>query len=125
MSKLQELTGQAKYVTSLVWHPLCEDLLAGGTYEGAIHFWKAEYFFIYNKNSRSEPIHSIPQAHFDDKDGKPKAVNDLIYHPDGHILCSGGNDSMIKMWVRPRPGDKTELDYQIIARNGWIEKSIF
>lgn len=43
MSKLQELTGQAKYVTSLVWHPLCEDLLAGGTYEGAIHFWKAEY----------------------------------------------------------------------------------
>lgn len=76
-------------------------------------------------NSESQPIHSIPQAHFDDKDGKPKAVNDLIYHPDGHLLCSGGNDSMIKMWIRPRPGDKREMDYQLIARNGYIEKSIY
>lgn len=46
MSKFQELIGQNKYVTSLTWHPICEDLLTGGTYEGAIHFWKAEYNII-------------------------------------------------------------------------------
>lgn len=37
--------GHKKEVTSLAWHPFCEELFAsgGGQYDGAIMFWVTRY----------------------------------------------------------------------------------
>jgi len=32
----------------------------------------------------------------------------LAWHPEGHLLASGGGDSCAKFWCRSRPGDAFE-----------------
>lgn len=89
MKELESFRGHRKDVTALAWHPFHEEYFVSGSFDGSIFHWLVEH---------ETPQAEIPNAH-------DSSVWDLAWHPNGYLLCSGGNDHTTKFWCRNRPGD--------------------
>jgi polyadenylation factor subunit 2 len=95
MRSLNSFAPHQREPTTCAWHPLHEDLFVTGTFDGMIRYWLVD---------REQPIAEIYQAHM-------QSVWDLIFHPLGHCLASGGNDKNVKFWLRNRPGSNMQDKY--------------
>lgn len=71
--------------------------------------------------SHPEPIHSINSAHYHKDKHTGQAIRSMVVHPNGHLLVTGGDDRVARFWTRSHPGDKTELNFELIKNNGAIE----
>lgn len=84
--------GHNKEVCSLAWHPVHEEVLVTGGFQGSLIYWMMGH----------EGPHSIiPNAH-------NYSVNVLKWHPVGHCLASAANDGILKIWGREPPGSSLE-----------------
>ena len=77
------------------WHPFHESLFASATQNGSI---------CYYDTSKDTPVNSIAKAH-------DAAIFSLAWHPNGHMIITGGNDKCIKYWIRNKPGDSNDNRY--------------
>jgi polyadenylation factor subunit 2 len=94
MRELEVYRGHNSDVTSLAWHPLHENLLVSGAYNGSLIHWIVGH--------SQEPHTSIAMAH-------RQYIDVLSWHPEGHMLVSSGNDCVVKFWCREAPGSKLKL----------------
>mmetsp|Transcript_3144 Transcript_3144/g.8965 ORF Transcript_3144/g.8965 Transcript_3144/m.8965 type:complete len:650 (-) Transcript_3144:1602-3551(-) len=83
-----ELRGHTNSVTALAWHPVHEHLFCSGDYSGSLVFWTT-YSTV--------PQAVMPRVH-------TASINTCSWHPAGHLLATGGHDSSMKLWARPRAG---------------------
>lgn len=105
MSEMMTFQGHDKDVYTVSWHPTQQELFVSGGYTGEMHWWCV---------GNERPIYSLKTAH-------SQAINQLRYHPLGHILASTGKEGMVKFWVRNRAGDdvtkssnEAGLDHSVI-----------
>lgn len=99
------LRGHDSDVFSLTWHPTHANVVTSGTKTGSIYTFNVDTTpagGAYGPDSGILPVNTIPSAH-------DYCVSTLDYHPEGHVLCSGGLDRMTRFWARPRPGDPTSF----------------
>ena len=89
--------GHEKEVCSLAWHPFQHNMFCSGGSHGDIHYWLTD---------NDVPQASIPQAH----DNQIWTMN---WHPLGHVLTTGSNDTTAKFWIRHRPGDTLQDKYNL------------
>ena len=93
-------------ISAVAWHPVQERVFVSGTntkkdVPSAMHFWLA--------GASDSPIGSIKNVH----SGK---INDIAWHPSGHVLATAGNDSYIKFFTRNKPGTlRTDADMELRA----------
>lgn len=100
MTEMMTFQGHEKDVYTIAWHPTQQELFVSGGYTGEMHWWCV---------GSERPIYSLTTAH-------SQAINQLRYHPLGHILASAGKEGIIKFWVRNRAGnDVTKSSTQIEA----------
>ena len=95
MREAAAFKGHKREVTALAWHPIQPDLFCSADQDGAILFWSA----LQSAEPLGESIGRGGRAAHD------FAVWTLAWHPLGHLLCSGGQDNLVKFWSRDRPGD--------------------
>ena len=91
-----------KDVTAACWHPTSEALLVSASYDGHIKYWLV--------GEEAEAC-DIQQAH-------DKEVNDLTFHPLGHLLVTVSTDQYTKWWSRNKPGDELTDKYNVHALGG-------
>ncbi|KAI8870010.1 WD40 repeat-like protein, partial [Ramicandelaber brevisporus] len=89
MAELQQMRGHQVELGAIVWHPHHESLLTSGSANGQIRHW-----IVGEENS----VAVIDKAH-------DYAAWALDYHPDGHLLASGSNDTTARIWRPVRPGE--------------------
>ncbi|KAJ3304100.1 hypothetical protein HDV03_003086 [Kappamyces sp. JEL0829] len=97
MKEMQVFRGHKREVQSVSWHPVHEQLLVSGGWEGSIFFWQV---------GEDRPLAVMETAH-------ESSVFALDWHPLGHILASGSNDHATKFWTRNRPGDAMNDRYNL------------
>lgn len=97
--ELATFRGHRREATALAWHPVHEDLLVSGGFDGQVLFWRLS-------QPGEDSAGEIVQAH-------DASVWDLAWHPLGHILCSGSNDHTTKFWCRQRPADHMRDKYNV------------
>lgn len=89
MSEWMTFQGHERDVFTVEWHPIHEDLFVSGSFTGELFWWCVGY---------ERPIYALPKAHL-------RSINQLKFHPFGHILASSGQEGVVKFWVRNRAGD--------------------
>lgn len=91
-----------KELLCLEWHPVYEELFTSGAFDGDIRHWIV-----------GEPLHvaEIRQAH-------DKEVNDIAWHPHGHLLVSVSSDQLTRYWARNKPGDEMTDKYNVSSLSG-------
>jgi len=92
MKEVTSFSGSEAPINCATWHPIHSDMFVSGGHDGSIHFWSA--------------THRAPQARIAGAHQGP--LWSLAWHPEGHLLASGGGDSCAKFWCRSRPGDAFE-----------------
>lgn len=86
---LSTLSGHKANVLCAEWHPHMEEVVASGSQDGSLGHWIVGW---------EHPVYFINKAH-------DQPVEDISWHPVGHILATGALDCCSKFWVRPRPGE--------------------
>lgn len=99
------LEAHASEVYSAAWHPIYEQLLATGGYDGSLLFWT-----INGKKQAPYVQAAIPAAH-------EGAIWSMDWHPAGHQLATGSNDRTCKFWSRMRPGADEDEFYRGYLRD--------
>ncbi|KAH0786691.1 WD40 repeat-containing protein [Histomonas meleagridis] len=89
MNEWMVFQGHEKEAFTVEWHPIHEHLFASGGFTGELHWWCV---------GNERPLYSLPKAH-------QHSINQLRFHPLGHILASSGQEGIVKFWVRNRCGD--------------------
>ncbi|GBF95106.1 hypothetical protein Rsub_07690 [Raphidocelis subcapitata] len=92
LRELRTLQGHSRDALCADWHPIHEEVLVSGHFDGTLCHWLA---------GRSEPQAIVGAAH-------EGSVWGLAWHPLGHELASVGGDAAVKFWCRARPGDPWE-----------------
>ena len=91
-----------KDVTAACWHPTSEPLLVSASYDGHVKYW------VVGEEAEACDIQS---AH-------DKEVNDLCFHPLGHLLVTVSTDQYTKWWSRNKPGDEMADKFNVRALGG-------
>lgn len=89
MTVRKTFKGHTKEISAIAWHPHHDSLFTSAASDGGLSWWDVW---------SDEALSSVPGAHWG-------PVTSLSYHPLGHLLASGGHDTTIKFWARPRPGE--------------------
>jgi len=100
MRELQTFKGHKREVTTVAWHPVCENLIASGSFDGNIDYWVAGMTDL-------EPQAQVCGAH-------DKCIWDLAWHPLGHMIVSASEDNTARFWARNRPGDEMNDKYNAL-----------
>jgi polyadenylation factor subunit 2 len=82
MTELQSFKRHEKDVSCIAWHPTHNNLFVSGGQDGSMGFWTI---------GQEEPIEFNPLAH-------QAVIHDILWHPMGHILCTGSEDQLVKIW---------------------------
>ena len=90
MKEISTHRGHEKAVTTLAFHPLCDNLLLSGSLDGMLIYWMPAHM--------REPHTLLRRAH------NYFAVSTIAWHPTGLMLASAGNDGFVKFWHRAPPG---------------------
>jgi polyadenylation factor subunit 2 len=51
-------------------------------------------------------------------------ITALAWHPEGHVVCTGSSDHMLRFWARPRPGDGVD-HFQAAMRRQEAGEGVF
>lgn len=81
--------GHGRDVLTAAWHPVHEDLFASGAANGSLLYW------LVGRPSSQGEVRGAHEA----------GITALAWHPEGHVVCTGSSDHMLRFWARPRPGD--------------------
>jgi len=102
---LYELKGHRTEIYSAAWHPIHEEVLATGGYDGMLMFW-----MVTGPDKEGVVQATVPAAH-------EGAIWTMDWAPAGHLLCTGSQDKTCKFWSRMRPGMSELLLYKGYQRN--------
>lgn len=137
-----QLIGHVKYISSLAWHPLKDELISASDEEGNIYFWNMEDQTLISKllNVHDGGILSIAVSpdgryfatagrdrliriwEYDSRkmlfelEGHSDAVKRILFGPDGDRLASAGEDGLLIQW-NPLTGEKLQ---SVRAHTLWI-----
>eukprot|EP01086_Lenisia_limosa_P015610 TRINITY_DN5117_c0_g1_i1.p1 TRINITY_DN5117_c0_g1~~TRINITY_DN5117_c0_g1_i1.p1 ORF type:complete len:439 (-),score=58.86 TRINITY_DN5117_c0_g1_i1:34-1317(-) len=93
MKEVEQYRKHTRDVNSITWHPTLNNVFASGGCNGEIYFWHT---------GNEEPDYQLPSAH-------ESNVLCMAFHPLGHILVSGSQDTCTKFWGRFKPGEDIKV----------------
>lgn len=82
MNEFQTFKSHEKDVSCIAWHPTHPNIFVSGGQDGSMAYWAV---------GQNMPISFDPNAH-------DLVIHDLLWHPMGHILASGSEDQVVKIW---------------------------
>jgi polyadenylation factor subunit 2 len=136
---LHVLRAHAAEVHACAWHPVHEQVMASGGYDGVLMYWilgarcggadsvtpMEETLSLKGQNDLApgvceDPVVQaiVPAAHDD-------AIWSMAWHPLGNMLCTGSNDHTCKFWSRERPGSDADAFYSGFNQRDVTELDVY
>eukprot|EP01034_Spumella_vulgaris_P036774 gene36774-45367_t len=93
MREIEVWRGQNSEICKIAWHPVYENLLVSGGYNGSLVYWIA--------GQTQTPHTMVADAH-------RQSIDVIAWHPVGHLLATASHDCILKFWCREPPGSRLE-----------------
>ncbi|KAJ9451856.1 Flowering time control protein FY [Diplonema papillatum] len=111
LSELQTFTGHRKEVNSISWHPIHSSMFASVGRDGQLSYWivgqgKQPPTDSSSDQNFSKAVSTVYKAHGEGY-RDPNSINDLAWHPMGHVLVTASYEC--KFWTHNKPGTTEEV----------------